>query len=164
MDVQKLQRTPSEQEEYELQQAEARLRTIEMITRYRENKMKAELQNRASDLQQQEAKKQEKAIKVTLSRKSINAQPSPRTLALYQGYVSVAKEAKERAQREKELQEIKAKKKADDRIRYLAQQKKELNAFTMGESPSLNGIEVAPDVPELSDHIDLQDDHHYQQV
>ena len=57
---------------------------------------------------------------MTLSRKSINAQPSPRTLALYNGYVSVAKEAKERAQRQKELEEIKAKKKADDRIRYLA--------------------------------------------
>ena len=91
----------------------------------------------------------------------MNAQPSPRTLALYQGYVGVAKEAKERAQREKELQEIKAKKKADARIRYLAQQKKELNAFTMGESPSLAGL--TPDVPELSDpeqHVD----HHGQQV
>lgn len=88
----------------------------------------------------------------------MNAQPSPRTLALYQGYVGVAKEAKERAQREKELEEMKAKKKADARIRYLAQQKREVNAFAMGESPSLNGIEVTPDVPELSDHPDLHDD------
>ena len=58
---------------------------------------------------------------------------------------------------------MKAKKKADARLRYLAQQKKDLNAFTMGESPSLAGLTPDVDVPEPSEpehHVD----HHGQQV
>ena len=46
----KKERSPSKQEEYELRQAEERLRTIEMISRYREDKIKAEFKKLESDL------------------------------------------------------------------------------------------------------------------
>ena len=49
IDVKK-ERSPSKQEEYELRQAEERLRTIEMISRYREDKIKAEFKKLESDL------------------------------------------------------------------------------------------------------------------
>ena len=64
--------------------------------------------------------------------------------------------------REKELQEMKAKKKADDRIRYLAQQKRELNLFSMGESPSLKGI--TPDIMQELSEPEHPDDHHGHQI
>ena len=50
IDTAKKERSPSKQEEYELRQAEERLRTIEMISRYREDKIKAEFKKLESDL------------------------------------------------------------------------------------------------------------------
>jgi len=49
IDVQKM-RSPEQQEEYELRKAEERLRTIEMISKYREDKIKAEFRKLESDL------------------------------------------------------------------------------------------------------------------
>jgi len=48
--------TPQQQEEQELRKAEDRLRTIEMISRYREDKIKAEFRKLESDLQAQDQK------------------------------------------------------------------------------------------------------------
>ena len=53
IEVQK-ERSPSKQEEYELRQAEERLRTIEMISKYREDKIKAEFKKLESDLRFQQ--------------------------------------------------------------------------------------------------------------
>ena len=49
-------RSPSAQEEYELKKAEERLRTIEMISKYREDKIKAEFRKLESDLKAQDLK------------------------------------------------------------------------------------------------------------
>ena len=49
-------RSPSQQEEYELRKAEERLRTIEMISKYREDKIKAEFRKLESDLKAQDQK------------------------------------------------------------------------------------------------------------
>ena len=49
IDVKKA-RSPEQQEEYELRKAEERLRTIEMISKYREDKIKAEFRKLESDL------------------------------------------------------------------------------------------------------------------
>ena len=46
----KKERSPSKQEEYELKQAEERLRTIEMISKYREDKIKLEFKKLENDL------------------------------------------------------------------------------------------------------------------
>lgn len=56
IDVSKKQRSPSQQEEYELRKAEERLRTIEMISKYREDKIKAEFRKLESDLKAQDMK------------------------------------------------------------------------------------------------------------
>lgn len=50
------QRSPKQQEEYELRKAEERLRTIEMISKYREDKIKAEFRKLESDLKAQDLK------------------------------------------------------------------------------------------------------------
>lgn len=50
------QRSPKQQEEYELRKAEERLRTIEMISKYREDKIKAEFRKLESDLKAQDQK------------------------------------------------------------------------------------------------------------
>ena len=50
IDLSKNNRSPSAQEEYELRKAEERLRTIEMISKYREDKIKAEFRKLESDL------------------------------------------------------------------------------------------------------------------
>mmetsp|Transcript_14303 Transcript_14303/g.18020 ORF Transcript_14303/g.18020 Transcript_14303/m.18020 type:complete len:125 (-) Transcript_14303:859-1233(-) len=50
------QRSPRQQEEYELRKAEERLRTIEMISKYREDKIKAEFRKLESDLKAQDQK------------------------------------------------------------------------------------------------------------
>ena len=49
-------RSPEQQEEYELRKAEERLRTIEMISRYREDKIKAEFRKLETDLKAQDQK------------------------------------------------------------------------------------------------------------
>lgn len=49
-------RSPEAQEEYELRKAEERLRTIEMISKYREDKIKAEFRKLESDLKAQDMK------------------------------------------------------------------------------------------------------------
>ena len=49
-------RSPEQQEEYELRKAEERLRTIEMISKYREDKIKAEFRKLESDLKAQDHK------------------------------------------------------------------------------------------------------------
>ena len=49
-------RNPKQQEEYELRKAEERLRTIEMISKYREDKIKAEFRKLESDLKAQDQK------------------------------------------------------------------------------------------------------------
>ena len=53
IDVKKA-RSPEQQEEYELRKAEERLRTIEMISKYREDKIKAEFRKLESDLKAQD--------------------------------------------------------------------------------------------------------------
>ena len=50
IDLQQNIRSPEQQEEYELRKAEERLRTIEMISKYREDKIKAEFRKLESDL------------------------------------------------------------------------------------------------------------------
>ena len=49
-------RSPEQQEEYELRKAEERLRTIEMISKYREDKIKAEFRKLEGDLKAQDMK------------------------------------------------------------------------------------------------------------
>ena len=52
----KRERSPAQQEAYELKQAEERLRTIEMISKFREDKIKAEFKKLEQDLHQHKAK------------------------------------------------------------------------------------------------------------
>ena len=49
-------RSQEQQEEYELRKAEERLRTIEMISKYREDKIKAEFRKLENDLKAQDMK------------------------------------------------------------------------------------------------------------
>ena len=56
IEVQNQRRSPEAQEEYELKKAEERLRIIEMISKYREDKIKAEFRKLEHDLKAQDQK------------------------------------------------------------------------------------------------------------
>lgn len=135
IDLQQNARSPEQQEEYELKKAEERLRTIEMISKYREDKIKAEFRKLESDLKAQDHKNALEKQRAK-DKRGFYEKHRKRTTDNYANRVSSLENSNggesqmmDPEKQQKHQKEMQRQRKEQSRQKYLLEQKRKIKEF-----------------------------------